>query len=137
MKNKSFGFTILELVIVIVIIGILATLGLASFSAPREQSIEKEAIGNLKLMAAAEKIYRMENAAYIGCANTAAVNTNLRLMFPTNDPNWKYRVVGISATNFSARAQRTSGFFTGNKRFCINATRDTPDTNTSNCGAAW
>ncbi len=137
MKNKFSGFTILELAIVVVIIGILGTLGLASFSAPREQAIEKEAIGNLKLIASAEKIFRMENTSYVACANTAAVNTNLRLLLATNDSNWKYRVVGVTATNFSARAQRTSGSFSGLKRFCINATLDTPITVTASCGAAW
>jgi len=62
--KKDKGFTLVELLIVVVIVGILAALGLPQFTKAREHAMGKEAIVNLKLIAAAEKIYRMEASAY-------------------------------------------------------------------------
>ncbi|MCM8795768.1 MAG: prepilin-type N-terminal cleavage/methylation domain-containing protein, partial [Candidatus Omnitrophica bacterium] len=58
------GFTLLELVVVIIIIGILATFGISQYIPARERALGKEAIANLKLIAAAERIYRMETGRY-------------------------------------------------------------------------
>lgn len=56
MKKKIMGFTLLELVIVIIIIGILATLGFAQFSRMIERSRGAEArsvAGSIRTQAAA------------------------------------------------------------------------------------
>jgi general secretion pathway protein G len=48
------AFTLLEFLVVIIIIGILAALALPNFGKAKEHALGKEAIANLKLMAAAE-----------------------------------------------------------------------------------
>jgi prepilin-type N-terminal cleavage/methylation domain-containing protein len=104
------AFTLTELMIVIVIIGILATMAIVQFSGPKEDSLEKEAKSNLKLIAAAEKIYRMEIGSYVGAANTSDINARLRLMLPNStNKNWEYSVTGVDETHFTANASRTSG----------------------------
>ncbi len=135
MHKNSRGFTILEILIVVVIVGILSVLGLVSFSGPKEQAVEREAQANLKLIAAAEKIYRMENGGYVNCTDTLSVNSLLALMIPASDSNWKYRVTGSSGSVFLAKAQRTSGQFAGSKIFCINETMEN-STNVG-CGSSW
>ena len=132
MKRSFQGFTLIELLIVVVIIGILATLGLASFQGPKEQVMDREAQANLKLIASAEKIYRMEIGGYVNCSNTGDTNTNLRLMLSTSDTNWRYKVTEADISTFLAKAQRTSGP-KSDRIFCIDAVNDTP-TNSS-CGA--
>ncbi|MCX5708100.1 MAG: prepilin-type N-terminal cleavage/methylation domain-containing protein [Candidatus Omnitrophica bacterium] len=131
--RKSFkGFTLLEVIIVTIIIGILAVLGLASFAGPKEQAAEREAQANVKLVSSAEKIYRMEIGEYIGCTNTGEVNGFLKLMLPVSDTNWKYSVKTASLnTTFIAKAQRTSGPKSGITAYCIDETQD----NASIC--AW
>jgi prepilin-type N-terminal cleavage/methylation domain-containing protein len=139
MRYNTRGVTFLELLVVCVIIAIIAALGLANFAGPKEQTTEREAQVNLKLIAAAEKIYRMEIGQYSNCTGTVAINNNLRLMLPVSDTNWKYRVATNSAnTTFQANAQRTSGQFSVNPNihiFCINNTQENV-TNTS-CLSAW
>lgn len=106
------GFTLLELLIVIIIIGILAALALPNFMKTKEKALVEEAKTNLKLIAAAEKIYRMEMSFYYPMppateSDATAINTNLRLsLSPTN---WDYSVSAPTADTFTADADRKSG----------------------------
>ncbi len=103
------GFTLMELLIVIVIVGILVTLAMVNYSGVREQTFDKEAKANLKLIQAAQRIYHMENTFFYPCAgcatpaDTAGINSNLRLSLPTANPNWTYSAWG-GATTGCARA---------------------------------
>lgn len=90
------GFTLIELVIVVVIIGILATLAVTQYSSYYEKTLGNEAVANLKLIAAAERIYKMETGAYypsseVGVVTLIAdINSNLKLSL--NEDNWDYLV---------------------------------------------
>jgi len=76
------AFSLMELMVVVIIVGILATIAIVQFSGPKEQSLEKEAKANLKLIAAAQKIYRMEVGSYVTAGNEKDINNRLRLMLP-------------------------------------------------------
>lgn len=105
------SFTLLEIMIVIIIIGILATLGLVNYQVVIERTHDDHAKSNLKLIRAAERIYRMEQTVYIGCGNTASANTNLKLAIPNPPTNatWEYSVTVTNPTAaFSARAVRAN-----------------------------
>lgn len=96
----------MELMIVIVILGVLASFAIPNYIRTRQQALVKEAVASLRLMAAAEEIYRMENNTYAACTTgTALCNTNLRLRLPTLG-NWAYTVNGVTATTFTARATK-------------------------------
>jgi prepilin-type N-terminal cleavage/methylation domain-containing protein len=136
MRRSFKGFTLLEVIIVTIIVAILAALGLASFAGPKEQAAEREAQANLKLISAAEKVYRMEIGQYVQCNSTTEVNNFLRLMLSPTDTNWKYRADTASGTTFNARAQRTSGPHSGTK-FCINETQENTTNSSSQCGSSW
>jgi len=108
----SKAFTLMELMIVVVIVGVLAALGLFQLSGPKEEALEKEARVNLKLIAAAEKIYRMQVGGYVPAANETVINDILRLSLPVNEAtkNWRYNVTTNAAgTTFIANATRTKG----------------------------
>lgn len=108
------GFTLLELIMVIVVIGILASIAVPNYFKAKNRAIGKEAISNLKLIAAAERIYKMENNAYATCTCTnpsncaAASGCNYILKLILNTTNWRYTVTG-SASSVNATATYQSG----------------------------
>lgn len=121
----------MEVFVVIVIIGILATLGITHYGSYKERTLDKEAQANLRLIKAAEKIYKMENSSYyptIGSTtDVAAINDDLRLQLTTT--NWNYKIDGGAAT-FTGKAQRVTD---ATRIWCINQTVDNPYT----AGCSW
>jgi len=100
----------MELIVVVVIVGILATFAMPAFINSREKALDKEAAANLKLIQAAQKIYRMETRNYIDCPNASDINTNLRLDIPTGSPKWNYLTRGpLTASPGCAQAARVGG----------------------------
>ncbi len=61
-KMKKQGFTLVEIMIVVAIIGLLAAIGIPSFAKARENTIKKNAINNARIVLAAAEQYAMENA---------------------------------------------------------------------------
>lgn len=121
-NNLLKGFSLLELIVVIVIIGILATLGLSQYYTARENALDKEAIASLQLIKAAERTFRLENGTYVNCADNTAVNTNLKLFLTAGSSRkWDYKVVDATAVALTAKAKRV-----GNpaRRWCINQTTE-------------
>jgi len=90
------GFSLLELLTVIIIIGLLASMGVPAFSASREKAADKQAISNLKIMQAAEKAYYLDTGTYYsnsGPTDIAGINQNLGFSLPTNSQRlWNYTV---------------------------------------------
>ena len=122
--KKEKAFSLLELIIVIIIVGVLATLGFVNYGSVKERTLDKEAQANLKLIRAAERIYRMEYGFYANAGNAATVNSILKLAIPTGTPNWNYAVTGASTNAFSSRAQRN--VTTGTPRaWCIDQASET------------
>lgn len=72
MQNKSKkGFTLVEIMIVVVIIGLLAAMAVPAFQKVRETSQSKTITNNLRQLATASQQYFLEN----GAATTVAYNT--------------------------------------------------------------
>ena len=62
--NKNFGFTIVELVVVVVIISILSALALPQYIKTVERSRQSEAMTNLSAIRGAQMRYYLEYANY-------------------------------------------------------------------------
>lgn len=104
------GITLLELLIVVLIVGILATLGFVGYSKTKEYMLDKEAISNLKMMRAAELSYKMDIGTYYPAAGSDAnitnINNNLKLLLPSGATrNWNYEVWNTGCS----RATRNGG----------------------------
>lgn len=109
MALKRKGFSLLEVLVVIIVIGILVALALPGFGVTKERTLDKEAKANLRLIQAAEKIYRMEMGFYFPLAASSSdvnlINANLkvRLPVPPKTISWNYLV---DAVNQQIRATR-------------------------------
>jgi type II secretory pathway pseudopilin PulG len=107
--RKLSGVTFLVMLVVVVIMSVLATLAVTHYVVVLERNMDDEAQASLRLILAAERVQRMETGAYVNCADTAAVNTNLNLLLPRVNANWDYAVSGATADAFCSQAQRTQG----------------------------
>lgn len=62
LRTKSgAGFTLIELMIVIAIIGILAAIAVPNFNRARAQAKKKSCVANMKTIEGAVELYQMEN----------------------------------------------------------------------------
>jgi len=87
------SFTLIEILVVIVIIGILVTLALPNYSRIQEKALDREARATLVLMRAAERIYKMEYGNYFISGVISDINSYLKLSLPTAaSPKWDYSV---------------------------------------------
>lgn len=105
------AFTLLELLVVLIIVGILAGLAIPNYTKTRERALNREAQTALSLIQAGERIYSLRVGSYIACANTDATNTNLKLNLPLSGA-WSYNVIvppNAGDAGFTARAARSGG----------------------------
>ena len=121
----------MELLVIILIVGIVASVGLLNFGPTKEKALDKEAQISLKLIQEAEKIYRLETTTigaggyYVACADAPQINEEMKLSLPASSTNWGYKI-NITASDFVAKAQRNTG---DPRTWCIRAADNDPFSN--------
>ena len=105
--NSKKAFTIIELMVVIVIIGILAVIALPKFKLTVDRAIESDAINKLMTIHAANKIYFAQTGGYFaGNLDVNGINSSLAINIIPD--NMTYSYTG-NANNYTATATRSSG----------------------------
>ncbi len=108
-QKRNHGFTLVEIMIVVVIIGLLAAMAIPAFQKVRASSQEKAIINNLRQLSGAAQQYFLENGVdtvaytdlvgdgkYIKTIQTVAGET-----YPTG--------IGQDSTQISATGSKVSG----------------------------
>lgn len=99
-SHKARGFTILELIIVVIIVGVLASLALPKMTLMIERVRITEGVGMLTQMRSyMERCYLMNNQSYSACSNAATVAD---LTAVTQVPNSHFQLGSIEIIAVSA-----------------------------------
>ena len=103
-KKDERGFTLIELMIVIAIIGILAAIAIPQFSAYRKRSYNSSAQSDVRNIATAQEAYYVDNSTYTG-TESAVTGATYGYM---QSGNVTFTVDGNS-DNYTISAYHTSG----------------------------
>ncbi|HNX68136.1 MAG TPA: prepilin-type N-terminal cleavage/methylation domain-containing protein [Candidatus Omnitrophota bacterium] len=117
MKITKMGFTLAELLMVVVIIGIFGAIALPRFFPQQEKARVSEAIGILSAIRQGELAYRLENTGYL--AQTTATDATATAKWnqigmdnPNTTANRKFTYLvqyTIGVDSFKAQATRMDG----------------------------
>jgi len=103
----------IELIIVLVIIGVMATFAIPGYLGVKQKAEGRGAAAQLMLLQAAEKMKRLEINNFIACTDYNDCNGKLNTDLP-ND-TWAYSVVLSGTTDFNAYASKDTCNYTVNK----------------------
>jgi len=120
------GFSILELMIVVVSIAVVTTFAAPSYAKYIERSRAKSAQANLTLIHNMEKRYKLDNGAYYECATSpcpgffcpptagcslTVINAEFGLFI--RDPYFNYHIATNGPSGYKATATRLSSICSG------------------------
>lgn len=104
--NNKGGFTLLEIIIVLIIVGVLASMALPRLFATVEFSRSAEALSSFAtIRGSMERCHLMRNGTYVGCDMPV-----LDITDPGTSPNahFAYSISGQSADGYTITATRNA-----------------------------
>lgn len=104
---REKGFTLIELMIVVAIIGILAAIAVPQYSAYRTRSYDAAAIEDLRNAETAQEIYFVEHRTY--CANTAGLIGTTYMLLLSKGVTLNIGATSTNANGYVMVARHTSG----------------------------
>ncbi len=106
------GFTLVELIVVVIVIGILATIAVPAYLKVTERAKGAKAKSAMALIAQGEKLYRATNDTYINAVADGAdaiLGSYVELKAVDNFTDWQFAVSGASTSVFLLTATRVGG----------------------------
>ena len=109
-KEGQKGFTLIELMIVIAIIGILAAIAIPQFVSYRQKGYNTQAKGELKSFFTACQAYYADNPTVTGdCSTTLVSQTFIPSSTVTVSPTGGMNMTGTTSTHISGTSTYTIG----------------------------
>ena len=108
---KSLGFTLVEIVIVMVIMGSLAAAAIPKFSLSMARAKARDALNNMVIIHAAQQLYFANNGSYLAAGTTQAINTGLSI-----------NIISTNGTAYSCTATATAACTAILPQFTVSAT---------------
>lgn len=107
MRKRCAGVTWLEVLVTVAIIGILLAMLLPKYTGNVEHARANEAFGNLKLILAGQRVYRLKTGYFLPASGTADATTiNQFLRLKLQEKNFTYTAGPSDSGTFEARATR-------------------------------
>lgn len=121
MCKKTFGFTLVELMIVVAIIAVIATIATPMLLDAKRNSNEKVCIGSLRSINTDQETYKVDNLAFgtlLQLKNTGKVN----LYDPKSGFTYTDLIVVPTSDNYAIKGVPSSLGSTGRKVFAVTRT---------------
>ena len=101
------GFTMIELLVVLIIIGILVSLNMGNFSRSTEKNKAREAEANLQLIYTAQQRYYLDEGKYYNCTSPCDdISDSLNLGIKLEGDSFTYSINATTGPSFTATATR-------------------------------
>ena len=151
MKKTTSGFTIVELLIVIVVIAILAAISIVAYSGIQDRSRFAKSFNDIQSINKAIKLYQVQNGTYpvqaswqYYCTSPSSFISALSDVVQSipaapctgagnSDDSWIYRSDGVDYKLLYIRANVSAGY----RNLVPSDMRDTGGTNRWGAGTTW
>jgi len=106
-KKNMHGFTLIEVMMVIAIIGILAAIAIPQYSLHRTRSSNAAAQADLRNASTAQEAYFMDHGTY--CSVTTNLVGSTYMLFFSKGVNFEIDPAGTDVSGYLMRARHESG----------------------------
>ena len=110
------GFTLLELLVVVIVIALLATFAIPQYLKAVERTKVSKARAHLKLLEKAEIMYRADNDTYLAIAFLAPIDSSglgdyVELIGLDNDNDWDYLALVVGSALYLVARRQAGPYF--------------------------